>query len=104
MDDHYQRRAFRKTTVNTVVYFFCIALTRGVGVLEDGALAFTISSVSITVAAGVGMMTVAWILYFEYLSGDLGDGDYDPIPLGALAKGAAIGLLGKLRTRARSPQ
>jgi len=71
--------AARKMAVNTTVAFVCMAIAGHISAFTpDGALAFTISSVSISVAAGASMFTLIWLLYWAYHNEQL-DADYDPL-------------------------
>ncbi len=69
-------KTFRKTTMNTAVAFAAMLTATTSGVLEDGALAFTISSVSITVACFAAVAAILWPAWLAYQDGRIVD---DPV-------------------------
>jgi hypothetical protein len=73
--DH--EKAFRKTAVNTGVAFLCLAASSLSYLIPDPTLAFMVSSISIAVACLASMFAFGWILWLQYLDGDL-EGDYEP--------------------------
>ena len=74
-------KAFRKTALNTAVVFFCLFTTSVITpLIPDNRLAFTVSAISISVAALASMFVVAWPIWIAYLNGDL-EGDYEPYSL-----------------------
>lgn len=77
MDERTQRTMARKMAVNTSVALVGISTASMSSLISDGALAFTVSTVSIHVAALAAMATVTWPFYLGYRNQALGDGDYE---------------------------
>lgn len=69
-------KTFRKTTMNTAVAFAAMITSSTASVLEDGALAFTISSISITTACFATVAAILWPAYLAYQDGRIVD---DPL-------------------------
>lgn len=72
-----EKKAFRKTALNTGVAFICLATSSLAYLIPDPTLAFMVSSISIAVASLAAMFAFGWILWLSYLDGDL-EGDYEP--------------------------
>lgn len=69
-------KAFRKTTMNTTVAFAAIMTSSATSLLEDGSLAFTVSSISITIAIFASVAAIAWPAWLAYHDGRIVD---DPV-------------------------
>lgn len=66
-------KAFRKTTMNAAVAFAAMLTASTASVLEDGSLAFTVSSISITIACFATVAAITWPAYLAYQDGRIVD-------------------------------